>query len=149
LYDIIGWIFPVVGNVSDMATRGNYYYPLIMIAHVFSTKLVPDTTIPQRKGQPPKEMASKAPELWMVMWFEQIVNNRRVKRVVLGATLDDPPQNVKNDTKDFRKNLLKEKGILVWRDGEPLPAQIWAARGITGQDFGNCGETYPLLFICS
>ena len=149
LYDIIGWIFSVVGAVPDGATRENYYYALIMIAHAFSTKLVPDTTVAQRKGLPPKEVPSKAPELWMVMWFKQMVNNRPVTRVVLGATLDDPPKNIKSATKDFRKELLKEAGILVWKDGTPLPMEMWVARGIQGQEFGHCGETYPLLFACS
>ena len=148
LYDIIGWIFSVVGDVPDGATRENYYYALIMIAHAFSTKLVPDTTVKLNNGTS-RKVSCKAPELWMVMWFKQMVNNRPVTRVVLGATLDKPPQNVKDDTKDFRKNLLKEAGILVWKDGTPIPMQIWVAKGIQGQEFGHCGETYPLLFACS
>jgi len=149
LYDIVGWIFSVVGNVPVGATRENYYYALMMIAHVFCTKLIPATTSPQRKGQPPKEIPSKAPEVWSVMWFKQMVNHRLVTRVVLGANLDMPPQILKDDAKDFRKDLLKREGILIWRDGTPIPAQMLGPRGITGQDFGHCAESYPLLFICS
>ena len=147
LYDIIGWIFSVVGAVPDGATRENYYYALIMIAHVFSTNLVPETTMALRRGQTsPRVSPSKAPELWMVMWFKQMVNDRPVTRVVLGATLDKPPQNVKEGTKDFRKNLLEDAGILAWNHGTPSPMQTLGSRG---QDFGHCGETYPLLFVCS
>ena len=53
LYDILGWIFSVVGNVPvvPVATRENYYYPLMMIARVFSAKLISNT---------------KAPDVWMV-----------------------------------------------------------------------------------
>ena len=139
----------MVGGVPVGATRENYYYALIMIAHVFCTKLVPDITIEQRKGQPLKKISCKAPELWMVMWFKQMVDNRPVTRLVLGATLDDPPKNIKDDTKDFRKNLLKDAGILAWRYGTTSPMQKSGPRGIQGQDFGHCGETYPLLFVCS
>ena len=149
LYDIIGWIFSVVGAVPDGATRENYYYALIMIAHAFSTKLVPDTTVAQRKGLPPKDVSCKAPELWMVMWFKQMVNNRPVTRVVLGATLDDPSDIVKEATKEFRKGLLKREEVLIWMDGRLPPEQEQGPSGaIVGQDFGHCAETYPLLFIC-
>lgn len=145
LYDIVGWIFSVVGNVPNGATRENYYYALMMIAYIFCTKLIPATTIEGKQ----KEIRSMAPDVWSVMWFNQKVNNRPVTRVLLGATLDDPPGNIKNKAKEFRKDLLRKEGILVWRDGTPLPTQKWGPRGIVGRDFGNCAETYPLLFICS
>ena len=140
LYDIVGWIFSVVGNVPVRvkATRENYYYPLMMIAYDFCTKLVPKTRFVP---------ISKAPELWTVMWFKQMVNNQQVTRVVLGAILDKPKNEVKESTKEFRKNLLKEAGIL--KDGTPAPAQEKKSWGMVGQDFGHCAETYPLLFICS
>ena len=35
LYDIVGWIFSVVGYAPVGATRENYYYPLMMIAYNF------------------------------------------------------------------------------------------------------------------
>ena len=136
LYDILGWIFSVVGNVPvvPVATRENYYYPLMMIARVFSAKLISNT---------------KAPDVWMVMWFKQMVNDKQVTRVVLGATLDDPLRNVKEETKDFRKDVMKKAHVLFWRDGTPAPMQDQEPRGVVGQDFGHCAESYPLLFICS
>ena len=134
LYDIVGWIFSVVGNAPVGATRENYYYPLMMIARVFSTKLISN---------------KKAPDVWMVMWFKQMVNNQQVTRVVLGATLDAPPQIVKEETKDFRKDVLKKAQVLFWRDGTSAPMQVQEPSGVVGQDFGHCAETYPLLFICS
>ena len=134
LYDIVGWIFSVVGNVPIGATRENYFYPLMMIARVFSTKLISN---------------KKAPDVWMVMWFKLKINNRLVTRVILGATLDAPPQIVKEETKDFRKEVLKKAQVLFWRDGVLPPMQVQEPSGIVGQDFGHCAESYPLLFICS
>ena len=132
LYDIVGWIFSVVGNVPIGATRENYFYPLMMIARVFSTKLISN---------------KKAPDVWMVMWFKLKINNRLVTRVILGATLDAPPQIVKEETKDFRKEVLKKAQVLFWRDGVLPPMQVQEPSGIVGQDFGHCAESYPLLFI--
>ena len=109
MYDIVGWIFSVVGNVPDGATRASYYYPLMMIAYVFSKKLVSDIKFLKSDGQ---TITRGAPNVWMVMWFNQIVNNRLVTRVVLGATLDMPEKVTKDGTKDFRKNLLNEAGII-------------------------------------
>ena len=45
----------------------------------------------------------------MVMWFKQMVNNRLVTRVILGATLDEPAKIIKNDTKEFRKEVMKRR----------------------------------------
>lgn len=124
----------MVGDVPNGATGESYYYPLMMIGYVFCRKLI----------------SRKAPEVWSVMWFKQTVNNRPVTRAVLGATLDKPGKDLKEDTKNFRKGLLKMEGILVWRDDKtPIPAQMWEPEGITGQDFGHCAESYPLLYICS
>ena len=134
LYDIVAWIFSVVGNVPNGATRENYYYPLMVIARVFCTKMT---------------SRAKAPEMWSVMWFKQTVDNRLVTRVLLGANLDKPAIKVKEDTKDFRKDLLKKAQVLFWKDGTPTPAQDEGPRGVIGQDFGHCAESYPLLFICS
>ena len=139
LYDIVGWIFSVVGNVPDLATRENYYYPLMMIAYVFSKKLVPDVTFQPRNGNP---IVKSAPDVWMVMWFNQMVDNQLVTRVVLGATLDMPTAQVKGGTKYFRKNLLREAGII--KEGVLAPLQQHGR-----QDFGHCAESYPLLFIWS
>ena len=137
LYDIIGWIFSVLGNENAQvgATRENYYYPLMMIARVFSAKLISN---------------AKAPDVWMVMWFKQTVNGKKVTRVVLlGATLDDPSDIVKEETKEFRKGLLKREEVLIWMDGRLPPEQEQGPSGaIVRQDFGHCAETYPLLFIC-
>ena len=134
LYDIVGWIFSVVGNAPVGATRENYYYPLMMIARVFSAKLISN---------------AKAPDVWMVMWFKQTVNGKKVTRVVLGATLDDPSDIVKEETKEFRKGLLKREEVLIWMDGRLPPEQEQGPSGaIVRQDFGHCAETYPLLFIC-
>ena len=145
LYDIVGWIFSVVGNVPVRATRENYYYPLMMIAYVFCSKLAP--ALP-RHSLP----ISRAPDVWVVWWFQQTVENRPVTRVVLGATLDKPGKdvtgkNVKDETKDLRKYWLKEAGLL--KDGTTVPMQMMKSWGMSGQDFGHCAETYPLLFICS
>ena len=139
MYDIVGWIFSVVGNVPVGANRRNYYYPLMMIAYVFSKKLVPDITFQPLNGNP---IVRSAPDVWVVMWFKQTVNNQPVTRVVLGATLDMPKPNVKDATKDFRKNLLIEARIV--RDGMVAPLQLQGR-----QDFGHCAESYPLLFIWS
>ncbi|KAF8342513.1 hypothetical protein F5887DRAFT_1214975 [Amanita rubescens] len=144
LYDIVGWIFSVVGDVPNGATAENYYYALMMIGYVFCTKLIYATTS-QHKGQPPRDVLSKASDIWSVMWFEQMVNNELVTRVVLGANLDKPGKIQKHDAKDFRKRLLKNGGMLVW-DDEGAPAQRAVCRA---QDFGHCAETYPLLFIFS
>ena len=76
----------------------NYYYPLMMIAYVFSKKLVPDVTFQPRNGNP---IVKSAPDVWMVMWFNQMVDNQLVTRVVLGATLDMPTAQVKGGTKYF------------------------------------------------
>ena len=139
MYDIVGWIFSVVGNVPDGATRASYYYPLMMIAYVFSKKLVSDIKFLKSDGQ---TITRGAPNVWMVMWFNQIVNNRLVTRVVLGATLDMPEKVTKDGTKDFRKNLLNEAGIIRADMIAPLVGQ-------GRQDFGHCAESYPLLFIWS
>ena len=135
LYDIVGWIFSVLGKVPVGATRENYYYPLMMIARVFSAKLISN---------------KKAPDVWMVMWFKQKVGGKEVMRVVLGATLDAPSQIVKERTKDIRKDALKKAQVLFWRDGTLPPMQEQEPSGaIVGQDFGHCAESYPFLFICS
>ena len=87
MYDIDAWIFSVVfGNVPAGATRESYYYPLMIIARVFCTKLF---------------SKKKWPEVWMV-----------VTRVILGATLDEPAKIVKNDTKHFRKDVMKKAHLL-------------------------------------
>ena len=132
LYDIVAWIFSVVGNVPDQAKRETYYYPLMMIASVFCQKLI---------------SKNKTAEVWSVMWFKQTVNNRQVTRVILGANLDNPAKNLKVDTKNFRKDVLRNAQVLLW-DGLP-PAQTEEPSGVVvGADFGHCAETYPLLFIC-
>ena len=118
----------------------------MMIAYVFSKKLVPDVTFQPRNGNP---IVKSAPDVWMVMWFKQMVNVKQVTRVVLGATLDAPPQVVKEATKDFRKEVLKKAQVLFWRDDKLPPAQVQEPSGVVGQDFGHCAESYPLLFICS
>ena len=43
------------------------------------------------------------------------------RRVILGATLDEPAKIVKNDTKHFRKDVMKKAPLLFWRDGTPHP----------------------------
>ena len=137
----------MVGDVPNGATAENYYYALMMIGYVFCTKLIYATTS-QCKGQPPRDIPSKAPQIWSVMWFEQMVNNELVKRVVLGANLDEPGKIQKHNAKDFRKSLLKKGGLLVWDDDDDTraPAQQAVA---SAQDFGHCAESYPLLFIFS
>jgi hypothetical protein len=137
LYDIVSWILSVVGNVPDMATRGNYYYPLLMVAYVFCKKLVPD--IPFQTPYGTIKMRG-APEVWMVMWFKQTVENRLVTRVVLGATLDNPVNYIKDVTKGFRKNLMIRAGMIAV--GEVAPMQQYGR-----QEFGHCAETYPLGFF--
>lgn len=140
LYDIVGWILSVVGSVPNIATRENYYYPLVMIGYIFSAKLIPTGPV-IKKGK--KAISSPGPPgVWTTIWFKQ----NHVWRVVVGATLDSPGGDSKKIVKDYRKNLLRESHILTW--GQALtPVQL--ARGVTGQDFGHCAETYPLLFICS
>ena len=144
LYDIVGWILSVVGRVPNIANRQNYYYPLMMIGYVFCAKLIPS----KKKRKP----SAGPPEVWSVMWFKQKINNRGVKRVVVGANLDQPGRDAKNDAKDFRKDLLDASDILDWKpnewNGGRSVMQMRSAKG-SGQDFGHCAETYPLLFICS
>ena len=142
LYDIVGWIFSVVGTAPSGAKRDNYYYPLVMIASVFCRKLVPDIKYQTSDGQ---TLTKGAPDVWMAMWFEQKVNNKLVTRVVLGATLDRPTSSIKNSTKEFRKNLLKDAEIL----GDTTAPVKLKNPSNRGQDFGHCAESYPLLFIRS
>ena len=142
LYDIVGWIFSVVGHVPSGATRENYYYPLMMIAYHFCRKLVPNKELLLPNGRP---ITRGVADVWSVIWFNQINNNNQlVTRVVLGASLDNPTLNVKRDTKNFRKERLKDANI--FQEGITAPLQAAAP---PGQDFGHCAETYPLLFICS
>ena len=138
MYDIVAWILSVCGPVpsTPVATRDNYYYPLMMIGYVFCDKLIP---------QRPKSKVG-SPDVWSVMWFKQTVDNRIVTRVVVGATLDSPRTEIKDNAKDFRKALLDASHILNW---DPDAPSIIQERDETGQDFGHCAETYPLLFICS
>ena len=80
------------------------------------------------------------------MWFKQIIGNRQTTRVVVGATLDRPEKSTKNGAKEFRKGLLDASDILDWN---PKHCSVVQLRNGSGQDFGHCAETYPLLFICS
>ncbi|KDR74272.1 hypothetical protein GALMADRAFT_280292 [Galerina marginata CBS 339.88] len=139
LYDIVAWILSVVGPVPSIATRDNYYYPLMMIGYVFCAKLIPARKVTKKLNPGP-------PEVWSVMWFEQIINKLPVKRVVVGANLDKPGKSTKDDAKEFRKALLDASNILDWSQKHSV---MQLRRGLTSQDFGHCAETYPLLFICS
>ena len=143
MYDIVGWIFSVVGYAPVGATRENYYYPLMMIAYDFCKKLVPDVT-DKIYG-----IERKAPDVWMVMWFtgRHSTNDHLVTHVVLGTTLDTPTPGVKDDTKEFRNKLLIDKKIL--EKGKIAPQKLSEPEGSRGQDFGHCAESYPLLFVCS
>ncbi|KAJ7224583.1 hypothetical protein GGX14DRAFT_651116 [Mycena pura] len=143
LYDIVGWILSVVGPVPSIAKRDNYYYPLMMIGYVFCAKLIPTQAV-EKNGKKQKPSAGP-PEVWSVMWFK---DEQQVARVVVGANLDQPGKIPKNNAKDFRKSLLDTSHILGWDTKQPSIMQQLSARG-TGQDFGHCAETYPLLFICS
>ncbi len=144
LYDIVSWILSVVGTVPGIATKENYYFPLMMIGYVFSSKLIPAK--PNKKGGRPKPSAGP-PAVWSVMWFKQMVGNSPITRVLVGATLDQPGKSTKDNAKDFRKGLLKASQILEWNQAL-TPVQLRSPNR-TGQDFGHCAETYPLLFICS
>ena len=152
LYDIVGWIFSVVGYVPDGATREKYYYPLMMIAYVFCKKLVPDIPFQPLNGNP---IVRSAPDVWVVMWFtgRHRIKKLLVTHVVLGAILDMPTSDVKDGTKEFRKKLLIDEKIL--EDGKTAPMKNKLknpkepSNSKRGQDFGHCTESYPLLFICS
>ncbi len=127
----------MVGSVPVIATRENYYYPLMMIGYVFCAKLIPkDTTVKQGAGPP---------EVWSVMWFKQTISKQQVMRVVVGANLDQPEKNTKKDAQIYRRGLLDDSGILGWKDKGSVMQQT----NPRAQDFGHCAETYPLLFVCS
>ncbi|KAJ7224642.1 hypothetical protein GGX14DRAFT_426421 [Mycena pura] len=142
LYDIVAWILSVVGDVPSIATRANYYYPLMMIGYVFCAKLIPKKNGKEFKFSP------GSPTVWAIMWFKQTVTgNQQVTRVVVGATLDRPDQVTKDNAKAFRKDLLDASHILGW-DRNQLSVEQ-QREGAEKQDFGHCAETYMLLFICS
>jgi len=125
LFDLVGWIFSVTGEVPADATAANYYYPLVILYCKWCWTLCVHRW--------------RVPQMVQITWFTQ----GTTKRVCLGSNLDRPGQPRKNAARRRRFDML-----LTDRLAEE-DERNWSYLHFGGQLIGHCAETFPALFIKS
>ncbi|KAF9261372.1 hypothetical protein L218DRAFT_1001865 [Marasmius fiardii PR-910] len=136
IYDIVGWIFSVVGKTPTGATKENYFWPLLGVYFMFCRKLINN-----------KE---KEPQMVQLTFFSQ---NDGVQRVCLGANLDNPKPSRKNEMQKRRAEQMWQKRLILQNEqeyvDEKLKENFPTEATYPPQKLGHCAETFPLLFIHS
>ncbi|KAF9261305.1 hypothetical protein L218DRAFT_1046842 [Marasmius fiardii PR-910] len=133
LYDIIGWIFSVVGTTPAGATKENYFYPFLGVYFMFCRKL-----ISQRK---------RDPGMVQITYFSQTVGGQVVQRVCLGANMDKPEYPRKEVARKNRTTQMVASGQI--KEDEQEYSDVPVAQGQQPPKVGHCAETFPFLFIRS
>ena len=133
MYDLVGWIFSVTGTTPASATRENYYYPLAGLYSIFCRQLIGEVT--------------NEPQMVQLSFFTQMVSGASTGRIVIGATLDELPNKIKEPARVRRAQILVNFSII--RQEEVQSSNVQQPRGSRGQKFGHCAETFPFLFLNS
>jgi len=135
----------VVGVAPGEPTDNNkteYYYPLLTLyASICRTLL--------KVGVGVEHRLDVEANMIQVTWFEE----GGVWRVALGATLDDPPRNVKSSAKNSRGLHMLLTGVITLEQYRAVnliwlsPSDTYEYRLRGGQAFGHCAETLPFTFV--
>lgn len=133
MYDLVGWIFSVTGTTPASVTRENYYYPLAGLYSIFCRRLIGEVT--------------NEPQMVQLSFFTQTVSGASTGRIVIGATLDELPNKIKEPARVRRAQILVNFSII--RQEEVQSSNVQQPRGSRGQKFGHCAETFPFLFLNS
>ncbi|KAG2038180.1 hypothetical protein BDR03DRAFT_999527 [Suillus americanus] len=127
LFDLVGWIFSVTGQIPEDATAANYYYPLVILYCQWCRTLCANE--------------EKEPQMVQITWFIQGLEG--TKRVCIGSALDRPGPGRKNAARINRFEKLLQYELA--EEGERHESYV----GDGGQLIGHCAETFPVLFIHS
>ncbi|KAF8890631.1 hypothetical protein BD779DRAFT_1516138 [Infundibulicybe gibba] len=130
LYDIVGWIFSVVGASPTSATKANYYYPLLALYCIICRRLINNT--------------GKEPHMAQLTYFKQTVGTVVKWRVVLGTVLDRPKLARKEVARKNRFALLQTASLV--QATEIDTSNVLQPNGAEAQKFGHCAETFPFLW---
>ncbi|KAF9261367.1 hypothetical protein L218DRAFT_1078744 [Marasmius fiardii PR-910] len=133
IYDIIGWIFSVVGTTPTGANNVNYFHPLLSVYFLFCRKLVTNRT--------------KHPQTVQLTFFTQTVGNVVFQRVCLGANMDNPAPQRKETARNNRVDQMVARGQLLATDRDYC--NVVTAQGQAAQMVGHCAETFPFIFVRS
>jgi hypothetical protein len=125
LFDLVGWIFSVTGQIPKDATAANYYYPLVILYCQWCRTLSANS--------------KKEPQMVQITWFSQ----GSTKRVCIGSNLDKPKKPRKDAARTKRFDRLLKDDLA--REDERQKSYV----GDGGQLIGHCAETFPALFIKS
>lgn len=150
IYDLIGLFLGLLGNAPLAADRNNFFLPLTAVYARWCTRLAGklDNTASHQGETPGK---GEVPAMFQCTWRDR--QDGKAKWFLLGASMAGDKFAKDNSGKDWKKTLQMQrfnmlvrhlKPKLVGQDDFDKTEPDKKANG-TGNRWGNCAETYPLV----